>query len=146
MTLSVKRAKDRAEMAKIVIAKMTAAGATATMIKSYSPRELRVRIEAPGGAYLHFDIDGDCPALGGTWNTPDRVWLSPALGDVNPHHFGKLSRLYDSDAFDYAMAQIANDVVRLASGEGYLAETDARIVAMRARYKARGWPWYGSPA
>ena len=51
MTLSVKRAKDRAEMAKIVIAKMTAAGATATMIKSYSPRELRVRIEAPGGAY-----------------------------------------------------------------------------------------------
>ena len=44
------------------------------------------------------------------------------------------------------MAQIANDVVRLASGEGYLAETDARIVAMRARYKARGWPWYGSPA
>jgi hypothetical protein len=145
--LSASRAKDRARMAEIAFEAMMAAGAVsiARETPSYAPREIRLRIEAPGGAYISFEIDGDLPdVFGGTWNTKGMIFINPALGDVNPFHFGKLNRLYRD--FDYAVSIVASDLARFVDGSGYMADTDSRIVAMRARYREKGWIWGGQPA
>lgn len=131
-------------MAGIVRNTAEAAGAERVVVTTPRPREKRVEIYAKGGAHLSFDIDGDCPVLGGTWSTPERVWLNPARGDVNPHHFGKLNRLYCD--FETILRVISSDLECFASGSGYLPETDHRIVAMRDRYRQRGWDWFGEPA
>jgi hypothetical protein len=145
--LSASRAKDRAAMSERVFEAMMAAGAVSIdrETPSYAPREIRLRIEAPGGAYIYFEIDGDLPDIfGGTWNTKGMIFINPALGDVNPFHFGKLNRLYRD--FDYAVSIIACDLARFADGSGYMADTDPRIVAMRSRYRKLGWTWGGQAA
>ena len=144
--LKATRAKDRAIMAQQVRDAATAAGAMVTVNphRDYAPRRISLNIVAPGGAHITFDIDGDCPIYGGTWNTPSRVFLSPVLGDVNPFHFGKLNRLaYD---FNYALQMVLANLERFTDGSGYLNESDPRIVAMRDRYRANGWHWFGQAA
>ena len=144
--LKATRAKDRAAMAQIVRDAALAAGAASATIEArdWSPRELTVAIVAPGGAHINFDIDGDCPIYGGTWNTPQGVFLNPALGDVNSFHFGKANRL--SSGFDYALQIILADLARLVDGSGYLSHDDPRIIAMRDRYRQQGWQWFGEAA
>lgn len=142
--LSASRAKDRVEMADQFFSAMMAAGAVSIdreTRKDYAPRRIRFRVEARGGAYLHFQIDGDSPDIfGGTWTTDGPIFLDPALGDVNPFHFGKLNRYYRH--FEDAVMAIARDLERFAAGEGYLPHSDPRIVAMCDRYRANGWRWF----
>lgn len=143
MTLNPKRKADRAKIAQLVAEYALEAGAVSAAIESHdwSPRELFVAVVAPGGATLHFGIDGDCPdVVGGTWNTPSGVFLSPVLGEVNPFHFGKLN-VYCA-TWDHAAAIMCNHLARLADGSGYLTQDAPQIVAMRARYAANGWQWH----
>lgn len=149
MTLTATRKADRIKMAEALATAMREAGAASVEVDHawslISPRESMIRIIAPGGAYINATIDGDLPdIIGGTWNTPARVWLNPALGDVNPFHFGKLNRFFGT--VDDCAFVLGRDVRRFADGSGYLPETDPRITAMRVRYRANGWQWHGEPA
>lgn len=140
--LSASRKADRAIMAQRVANRALEAGAlSATIsIREWNPRETTVAIEAPGGAYINVDIDGDLPdILGGTWNTPQAVFLNPSLGDVNPHHFGKLNVLVGGGDLDYLLALLESHLARFVDGSGYLTHDAPQIVAMRARYAAQGW-------
>ncbi len=141
--LSASRAKDRAIMAERFAAAMLEAGATSATIsiREWNPRETTVAVVAPGGAHINVDFDGDLPdVIGGTWNTPQGVYLNPALGDVNPFHYGKRS-VYTSD-LGYLTCLLTNHLARFADGSGYLTADAPQIVAMRARYAAQGWPFH----
>lgn len=141
-TLSETRKADRAKMAKALAEAMIAAGATVEVKPcSYEPKRIDVNITAPGGATIHVDFDGGSTQPGvhvATWNTPQCVFLSPGvIGDVNPHHFGKATRV--ERGLVNLIARLDADVRRFASGDGYLSHDDPRIVAMAARYAAQGW-------
>ncbi len=140
--LSASRAKDRAIMADRFAAAMLEAGATSADIstRDWSPRELTVAIVAPGGAYINVDFDGDLPdVIGGTWNTPRGVYLSPVLGDVNPFHYGKLNVYGAGGDLEALTGWLTRHLERFADGSGYLAPDSPQLVAMRARYAANGW-------
>lgn len=136
-----KRKADRLTMAQQLADAMLAAGAVSAKVEPahpYHPRAVNVAVEAPGGAYIGIDIDGDLPdCIGGTWNTPQGVFLSPALGDVNPFHWGKLN-VYCRDV-EHLTWLLERHVAMLADGSGYLPHDDRRIVAMREHYAAQGW-------
>lgn len=142
--LSERRKADRQMMAEILVAEMILAGAEAEIDNEYGgPREIMVRITAPGGAFISVDFDGDscqpdvhvC-----TWNTRGLVFLNPdLLGDVNPHHYGKVNRV--ARGLGSLLWLLKQDVAKFVDGRGYLSHDDHRIVAMRRRYEARGWAW-----
>lgn len=143
--LSASRKADRAIMADRLAAAMLEAGAASATIsvREWSPRETTVAIVAPGGAYINVDIDGDLPdVIGGTWNTPQGVYLSPALGNVNPFHYGKLNVYGYGDDIEALTRQLASDIACFADGCGYLTNDSPQLVAMRARYAERGWQWH----
>lgn len=145
--LTATRKADREKMAAQFAKAMQEAGATVERLpaRDYAPRRVRFLVTAPGGAYIGVDIDGDLPdILGGTWNTPARVFLNPMLGSVNPYHFGKLN-VYES-TLEGLIFRLARHVELFRSGEGYLTENAPQIVAMRNRYRAQGWNWYGEAA
>lgn len=144
MAYNLKRKTDRQLAARQLAGAMLEAGATSADIRPahvYHPRAINVHVVAPGGAYINVELDGDLPdVMGGTWNTPRGVWLSPALGqDVNPFHFGKLN-VYTRD-LEYLICLLEHHLTLLADGRGYLTEQAPQIVAMRARYEANGWHW-----
>lgn len=93
--LSETRKADRLVMAEQLAAAMRAAGATVTVGPcDYAPDRIDVRITAPGGATILVDLDGkSCqPNVHvATWNTRGPLFMSPILGDVNPHHWSKLN-------------------------------------------------------
>lgn len=147
--LSASRKADRAIMAQQLADAMRAAGALSatTETRDYSPREITVNVTAPGGAYIGVGIDGDLPdIIGGTWNTPQGVFLSPSLGDVNPHHYGKLNVYGDGGDLEAVITRLTRHLERFADGSGYLTHEAPQIVAMRARYAAQGWTWHDSQA
>lgn len=141
--LTERRKADRAKMAAMIIAAMESAGAQAAIDETWDhdPRELMIRITAPGGAYISVLLDGgscqpDCHVV--TWNTPRAVFINPAMGDINPHHYGKATRV--EYGVERLIARLSNDVERFASGDGYLRHDDPRLVAMAESYAARNWP------
>ena len=132
-------------MAQRLADAMLEAGAVSATISEqpWSTRELCVAIVAPGGATINVDIDGDLPdIIGGTWNTPSGVWMSPVLGDVNPHHWGKLNVFAGGGDLECLIGWLTRHLERFTNGSGYLTEDSPQIVAMRARYEANGWSWY----
>lgn len=146
--LSERRKEDRQMLADQLIVAMVDAGATAEIDQEWGemfPRQIMVRVAAPGGAYIGVDFAGDScqPDVHvATWNTHGHVFLNPdALGDVNPHHYGKVNRV--GHGLDHLIDQLSADVANFVSGRGYLTYDDPRIAAMRDRYTARGWSWPG---
>jgi hypothetical protein len=112
-------------------------------------REVYVYIEAPGGAHITIEFDGDTSQRGvyvDTWQAPrdGKRWLSPRLGDVNPHHWSKLNRVVRG--FPALINIIVCDIAAFRNGWGYLTEDDDQIKDMRARYREQGWRWYGEAA
>lgn len=156
--LTASRKADRAKMAAKLAAAMIEAGATATVTdyathvypdgsRSSFTRRISVDITAPGGATVGVHIDGDSSrpdSFVATWQAAGRLWISPAMGAVNPHHFGKLTRC--ADGIEHLCCVLESDIARFANGSGYLPESDPRIVAMRDRYRANGWQWFGEAA
>jgi hypothetical protein len=142
--LSERRKADRQKMADQLIAAMVAAGAEAKIDAEWLemfPRQIMIRIEAPGGAYIGVDFDGEscqpdvhvC-----TWNTNGPVFLNPdVLGDVNPFHYGKVNRV--ACGLDQLITWLEGDVAAFIDGVGYLSHDDHRIVAMAERYAQKGW-------
>lgn len=141
--LTETRKADRAKMAEKLAEAMRAAGATATIEPcSYEPQRLDIHIVAPGGATIHVDFDGkSCqPNIHvATWNTRGPLFMSPILGDVNPHHWSKMNVV--GYGLDDLIAQLERHVAHFANGSGYLTEDDPRIQRMAADYKTRGWSW-----
>lgn len=144
MKLTERRKADREKMAALLIAAIIEAGGEAAIDDTWPDdrgRELMVRIAAPGGAYVSVLFYGatsqpDCHVA--TWNTPRAVFINPAMGSVNPHHYGKATRV--EYGIERLAAKLARDVELFANGAGYLDHDDLRIVAMAESYAARGWP------
>lgn len=137
--LTERRAADREKMARMLADAMIAAGATAQIDREWGgPREVMVRITAPGGAYINVDFDGDSSQPDvhvATWNTPEAVFLN--MPGMNPHHFSKCNRV--ARGIENLIATLSSDVERLASGAGYLDHDSPQILAMVERYAANGW-------
>lgn len=157
--LSERRKADRARMATLLAEAVTAAGATVTTIdyethvypdgsRPSRTRCIAVDIAAPGGATIGVRFSGDSPqpdVFVATWNTPRGVFLNPdVFWNCNQHHYGKSTVV--CSGLDHLVATLERDVERFADGSGYLPHDDARIVAMRARYEAQGWPWHDGEA
>lgn len=158
--LSEKRKADRAKMAAILIEAMEEAGATCKLTdyanhiypdgsKSSWTRRLGIDIEAPGGATIFVDFDGEScqpDVFVQTWQGPrdGKRWLHPRLGNVNPHHYSKLNLV--CHGLDDLIVSLTQDIVRFADGSGYMTADDERIVRMRDRHREAGWDWYGEAA
>ena len=131
--LTERRAADRAAMADDMQQLAESMGAVVTRPEPYAPRQVRLEIEAPGGAYLPLDFDGDAGAATDyfvpTWNvrTSSLYAFTDAMGDINRFHFSKASRV--AHGYDELRAIVARDLAILLSGRGYSAE--------RALLKAR---------
>lgn len=147
--LTERREGDRKKMAACLVTEITAAGATAIAEPcSYKRKRLDVEINAPGGACITVDFDGDSSQPNVyvvTWNTRYQgVFFNPDIDDVNPYHFGKATRV--CEGFASLVKTLKRDVARFVDGSGYLAHSDPRIVAMRERYHERGWTWFDEAA
>lgn len=122
--LTERRAADRKAMADSLQQLAESMGATVTRPEPFRPGQVRIEIEAPGGAYLPLSFEdgrwSDCYVP--TWNVraESLYAFSGAMPDVNPHHFRKASRFADS--FDDLREGIARDLETLLSGRGYSAE------------------------
>ncbi len=142
--LSETRKADRAKMAQALFDAMMAAGATSISVEpcSYEPQRIDVRIIAPGGATINVDFDGrSCQPNThvATWNTRGMLFLPPILGDVNPHHWGKMNVV--GYGLDDLIRQLTSHMARFVDGSGYPPHDDPRIIAMGERYKQQGWTW-----
>lgn len=144
--LSERRKADRKQMADILAEKMIAAGATAVVEPcDYVPNRMDVHIKAPGGAEVTVDFDGgscqpDVYVV--MWNIhgfDGKTFFDPTIGDVNPYHYGKASRV--CYGFEALVRKLETDVRRFVDGLGYMDPGDQRILDMRERYRERGWSW-----
>ena len=124
--LTERRAADRAAMADDLQQLAESMGAKAIRPEPYAPRQVRLEIEVPGGAYLPLCFEGDNGRYSDmhvpTWNvrTSSLYAFADAMGDVNPYHFAKASR--GADGYDALRAVVARDLAILLSGRGYSAE------------------------
>lgn len=124
--LTERRAADRAAMADDLQQLAESMGAVVTRPEPFAPRQVRLEIEAPGGAYLPLDFDGDAGQAADcfvpTWNvrTSSLYAFADAMGDINRFHFSKASRV--AHGYDELRAIVARDLAILLSGRGYSAE------------------------
>lgn len=124
--LTERRAADRAAMADDLQQLAESMGAKAIRPEPYAPRQVRLEIEAPGGAYLPLDFDGEAGQAADcfvpTWNvrTSSLYTFADAMGDINRFHFSKASRV--AHGYDELRAIVARDLAILLSGRGYSAE------------------------
>lgn len=120
-----RRAADRAAMADDLQQLAESMGAVVTRPETFTPRQVRLEIEVPGGAYLPLAFDGDVGQATDyfvpTWNvrTSSLYAFAGAMGDVNPYHFSKASR--GADGYDDLRAVVARDLAMLLEGRGYSA-------------------------
>lgn len=139
--LTERRKADREKMAKMLADAATAAGAQADVDLDWGDsRELMIRIVAPGGASIGVHLDGTTiqPDIHvATWNTPRGVFINPAMGDVNPYHYGKATRV--ERGIERLIARLVRDIELFAEGWGYLDHDDPRLVRMAESYAERGW-------
>ncbi len=121
-----RRAADRAAMADDLQQLAESMGAVVTRPEPFAPRQVRLEIEVPGGAYLPLDFDGDAGQAADyfvpTWNvrTSSLYAFTDAMGDINRFHFSKASRV--AHGYDELRAIVARDLAILLSGRGYSAE------------------------
>jgi hypothetical protein len=134
MTLTEKRAADRAKMADKLQAVAEAAGATVTRPEPFKERQILLRIAVPGGAYVTVEFDGescqpDVHVI--TWNTEHDCLFAFAacMGSVNEFHFSKATRV--CYGLDPLCEQIAYDIEHLRSGRFYSAKRAAKLAADR---------------
>lgn len=130
--LSVRRAADREHMAHAAAAALETSGA-AVERDHCGPREIILHV-ACHGASCYVDFDGDTTQPDTwivTWNTDKR--MSPSMGDVNPHHGRKATRVFHS--LDALIEGLCDDVARFADGSAYTQEP---VCAMCGRPWA---PW-----
>lgn len=136
--LTERRKADRAIMAAALAERMAELGATAT-IEPERDRRTIVRISVKHGdreATIGVDFDGSSTqpdVYVATWNTRNSCF-SGHMGDVNPAHFGKATRI--ADRFDVLAATLARDVRKLADGRGFSPEREREL---RERYAKIGW-------
>lgn len=98
------------------------------------PRELVLRIDAPGGAFTYVDFDGETAQPGTwvvTWNTSVR--MATSMGAVNPHHGCKATRVFYS--FSELVAGLCQDAARFADDSAYAAPSEVSTCAKCGR------PW-----
>lgn len=146
--LTERRKADRIKMANLLKEAVEDAGATCEIedwaVKFNTPsRRIMCKIEAPGGANIWVSFDGDTSqpdTFVATWNTRGKLWINPAMGPVNPHHFSKLNRV--ALGFDNLLDILLDDIDDFANGNGYITEDHPKIQAMKASYEERGWSWY----
>ncbi len=121
--LTEKRAADRKAMAQAVIECATANGCAAAidpLWSRHSPRAIMVRIEAPGGAHVSIEFDGETTQPDvhvWTWNSDRRFGAGWGHDAVNPFHRRKASRV--SDGLEQLLATLAADCAGLVSGDRY---------------------------
>lgn len=146
--LTERRKADRIKMANLLKEAVEQHGATCKIedwaVKFNTPsRRIMCHVVAPGGAEISVSFDGDTSqpdTFVATWNTRGKLWINPAMGPVNPHHFSKLNRV--AMGFDHLLMVLTCDIDDFADGKGYLTEDHPKIQAMKASYEERGWPWY----
>lgn len=101
-------------------------GAAVTRPEPFAPRQVRLEIEAPGGAYLPLDFDGDAGQAADyfvpTWNvrTSSLYAFADDMGDINRFHFAKASRV--AHGFGELCDVVRRDLAILLSGRGYSAK------------------------
>lgn len=123
--LTERRAADRAAMADDLQQLAESMGAVVTRPEPFAPRQVRLEIEAPGGAYLPLDFDGEAGQAADcfvpTWNvrTSSLYTFADAMGDINRFHFSKASRV--AHGYDDLRAVVARDLAVLLEGRGYSA-------------------------
>lgn len=124
--LTERRADDREAMARILAEIAESAGAKAIRPAPFAPRQVRLAIEVPGGAYLPLCFEGDNGRYSDmyvpTWNvrTSSLYAFADAMGDINRFHFAKASRVAHS--FGELCDVVRRDLAILLSGRGYSAE------------------------
>lgn len=124
--LTERRADDREAMARILAEIAESAGASAIRPEPFAPQQVRLEIEAPGGAYLPLCFEGGSGRYSDmyvpTWNvrTSSLYAFTDAMGDINRFHFSKASRV--AHGYDELRAIVARDLAILLSGRGYSAE------------------------
>ena len=121
-----RRAADRAAMADDLQHLAESMGAVVTRPEPFAPRQVRLEIEVPGGAYLPICFDGDSGGAEDchvpTWNVraTSLYAFSAEMGDVNPYHHSKASRV--AHGYEELRAVIRRDLETLLSGRGYSPE------------------------
>ena len=122
MSLTEKRAKDRAFMAAHLAAKLTEAGASVERNPDVGPREIELVISVDGGARVRVDFDGesvqpDVFVLGWHIDHKSDATFALCMGDVNPFHHSKVTKV--AYGFPALLDLLVADVSKLVSGEGY---------------------------
>jgi hypothetical protein len=152
MTLSTRRKADRAKMANILANALREAGAAVTIgpedsESAFYRRCTRVWISVEhdndrAEVMVNFDGSSSQPDVHVcTWNTARGSCFSWCMGNINPHHFGKVNVV--CYGFEDLVQSLRSDVVKLASGAGFSAENLAILEKQNAE---RGWPSPRIPA
>lgn len=122
MSLSEKRAKDRATMADTLESALTQAGAVIERNPDVGPREIELLVSVAGGARVRVDFDGesvqpDVFVLGWHIDYKSDATFAACMGDVNPFHHSKVTKV--AYGFPHLVEMMTRDVSKLVSGEGY---------------------------
>ena len=124
MKLTERKQRDRIRMAELLVEAVNNAGGAAHAVESITSRDIRIKVTAPGGAYVEVEFDGDSPqpdVFVATWNI-DRehreTRFCPSFGQVNSFHGRKASRV--AHGFEALRRQIAQDVEACDLGIAYI--------------------------
>lgn len=124
---SVRRAKDRATMARVLTTALQASGATCSE-EMRGAREIVLEIFAPGGARCSVHFDGNSAQPGVwvcTWNLcGSRRFAAWPSAEVNQHHHQKATRVFYS--FLRMVDGLCADVERFVDGSAYLENGKGR--------------------
>jgi hypothetical protein len=99
------------------------------------PREIQIHVVADRGVRVGVDLDGDSCQPNTfvlTWNAPDGVCFSEAMGMVNPYHFAKATTV--AHGADQLLYLLDRDLEAFRSGRGF---DDERVKLVEAREAAR---------
>ncbi len=134
--LTERRKADRAKMAEQVRALAAVYGIDATVApypypESY-PQRLDVTIRTDRGLCLTVDFDGestqpDVHVLAWHMATDVDTCLSDAFGNINPHHFRKLT--CSAVGLDNLLTLLARQFELIQSGAAYSPEREAASIA-----------------
>ena len=118
MTLTERRAADRAQMARELAALATSHGAECEVIPDGS-HGMMVHIELNGLrvrlAFERGSIQPDVHVI--PWHTYGPARLRPSFGDVNPHHFGKATHV--AHGWEALRAEIDRGLRAAADGRAF---------------------------
>jgi len=122
--LTERRKADREEMARQIRALCVELGAECD--ETPLPRGVALEIEAPGGLCVHLLLEGDScqPDVHVIpWHTRGAARLVPALGEVNPYHFGKATHI--AHGWPALLANLRRGLTMARDGSAYQAPQPA---------------------